>query len=76
MADKPSFANSMWLFNAIFAAMGMLLLAVAGWIGTSVSHIPQIEQKLDDFMKEATGTLSDHETRIRKLEQDDPHQQH
>lgn len=56
------------LFNLLFTAMGTLLLSVAIWIGTSVSHIPTIEQKLKDFMSSANKTLGDHEMRIRELE--------
>lgn len=56
------------MFNTIFAAMGALLLLVAAWIGSSVAHIPNIEQKLDDFMQAANDKLADHEVRIRTLE--------
>ncbi|HZZ81617.1 MAG TPA: hypothetical protein VFE62_24155 [Gemmataceae bacterium] len=54
--------------NALIAGMGALLLLVAGWIGNSASHIPTIEQKLEDFMTQANGIFSDHEARIRILE--------
>lgn len=63
------------LFNAIFAAMGLLLLGIAGWIGQSVAHLPAIEQKLVDFSESTNAILADHkailtdhETRIRTLE--------
>jgi hypothetical protein len=64
----PNRPNEPSLFTTIFMAMGTLLLAVAVWIGSSVAHIPTIEQKLQDFMEAANKTLGDHEARIRTLE--------
>lgn len=67
--------NDNGLYNMLFAAMGLLLLAIAGWIGQSVAHLPAIEQKLDDFsgstnavLADHKSILADHETRIRTLE--------
>jgi hypothetical protein len=60
--------SELHVFNILFSAMGLLLLGVAGWIATSVAHIPSIEQKLDDFMITANQVLVDHEGRLRKLE--------
>lgn len=57
------------LFNVIFSSMGLLLLGIAGWIGTSVAHIPAIEQKLEDFIKVASATLEDHESRLRSQDE-------
>ena len=70
------------IFNMIFSALGVVLLGVAGWIATSVAHLPAIEQKMDDFIAAAgvrfTGTdsklaeheksIADHEVRIRVIE--------
>lgn len=66
MADKAK--SEIHTFNMLFTGMGLLLLGIAGWIAASVAHIPSIDQKLEDFIKTATSTFSDHETRIRNLE--------
>lgn len=61
--------NETDLFNKIFAAMGVLLCAVACWIGVEVAHLPSIEQKLDDYTVSTDTKITDHETRLRTLEQ-------
>jgi hypothetical protein len=68
------------IFNILFFAMGTLLFGVACWIALSVSTLPRIEQKMDDFIAAAsarfTGTdekIADHEARLRIIE-GKPHQ--
>lgn len=56
------------LFHSVFSAMGLLLLAIAGWIGMSVAHLPAIEQKLDDYIISSNNTLADFDKRITAIE--------
>lgn len=62
--------QSSYLFHLFFSGMATALLSIAGWIAVSVAHLPGIEQKLDDYINQATTELSDHEARIRKIELD------
>lgn len=70
--DEPPhrhhFASDMQMFNKLFVAMGALLLAVATWIGSNVSHIPAIEQKMDDFIATAGARLNKHENRLDAID--------
>ena len=56
------------LYNKIFTAMGVALFGVACWIAASVSHLPQIEQKLEDYIITTNQKFDNHETRIELLE--------
>lgn len=56
------------VFHSLYSAMGIVLLGVVGWIGSNVSHIPALEQKLDDYHSAEVASLLDHEQRIRSLE--------
>lgn len=46
----------------------LVLIGVSGWIAISVAHLPAIEQKLDDYVREVDNKLSDYDARIKKLE--------
>lgn len=70
---KPK--QEMRTFNILFSAMGALLFGVACWIALSVSTLPRIEQKMDDFISTASikftdtdAKIADHESRLRIIE--------
>lgn len=68
MASERRGDKSNFVFNSIFTAMGMCLLSVAGWIGLSVADIPAIKVEIQNINRVMGAQISDHETRIRKLE--------
>ena len=60
------------IYHNIAIAMGTVLLALICWIGSNVAHIPVIDEQirqLKDMVQEIVNVqIADHETRIRKLE--------
>lgn len=55
-------------FHYVAMAGSVIIIGIMSWIGINVSHIPSIDQKLEDFIATANQTFSDHEIRIRALE--------
>lgn len=56
-------------FNVLFSIMGTVIISLIGWAALNISHIPLIEQRIDNFMLTVNTELRDHEERLRKQEE-------
>ncbi len=46
----------------------IVMIAVMGWVGLSVAHLPAIEERLDLYIKQVDAKLLTYDERLRKLE--------